>query len=265
MNIVVLMKQVPDTAALIQIDEAGTGIRTEDVKWVINPYDELAIEEAVRIRERLGKDAVTVTVLSIGPESAAASIRTAFAMGADRGILLNDPALLGANPLTAGKALAEALRVIPFDLILAGHRAVDDDCGFVPAVVAERLGIPLLSMVVREEIDGETIRCEHALQDGNVHTEADLPVLLTTQRGLNEPRLATMLTILKAKKTPVEMKTLADLGVVFAPGEAQAPGLQMLSLSYPPTRKAGRIVDGETATAKARRLVELLMDEAAVL
>ena len=263
MNIVVLMKQVPDTVALIQIDGDKVGIRTEDVKWVINPYDELGIEEAIRIRERQADS--KITILTLGPMSAVTSIRTAFAMGADEGILICDPALETADALTTAKVLVAALRELPFDLIIAGHRAVDDDCGFVPAVVSSHLDIPLLSMVVREEIENGKIRCEQSLQDGAIRVEADLPALMTTQRGLNEPRLATIAKIMKAKKMPVQVKSLADIGLSAEEIGQNTKKMTILSLAYPPTRKAGKIVEGATAREKAVQLAGLLREEAGVL
>jgi electron transfer flavoprotein beta subunit len=258
MDIVVLMKQVPDTAALIEIGEDKAGIRTEDVRWVINPYDELGIEEAIRIRERQGGG--KVTVLTVGAMSAVTSIRTAYAMGADEGILICDPALDKADALLTAKVLVAALRGIPFDLIIAGHRAVDDDCSLVPCVVSERLGLPLLSMVVRETFENGKIRCEQYLQDGVTCVEADLPALMTTQRGLNEPRLATLTTILKAKKTPVQIRTLADIGISAEETGPESQKMKILSLAYPPARKAGKIISGATAREKALQLKGLLRE-----
>ena len=263
MNIVVLMKQVPDTAALIQIADDGLGIRTEDVKWVINPYDELGIEEAIRIRERQGGG--KVTVLSVGVMSAQTSIRTAFAMGADEGILICDPALENAGAAVTARVLAAALKTLPFDLVIAGHRAVDDDCSFVPALVARKLDIPLLSMVVREEMENGKIRCDMCFQDGTVRAEADLPALMTTQRGLNEPRLATIMTIMRAKKTPVQIKTLADVGILPEEVGPSARKTKIVSLAYPPARKAGRTIDAASADEKARLLAKILREEVGVL
>ena len=150
MNVVVLLKQVPDTESLIEINADASDIKTDNLKWIMNPYDELAVEEGIRIREKLGSG--KVTVLSVGPERATAAIRTALAMGADEGVLISDPALGKPDPLTTAKVLAAALKAVPFDLIIAGQRAVDDDSYLVPSAVAEYLGIPMLGMVVRQEI-----------------------------------------------------------------------------------------------------------------
>jgi len=198
-NIVVLLKQVPDTETLIQIAEDKASIRTEDVKWVINPYDEFAVEEALRIKEKHhGK----VTILTLGPERAVESIRTALAMGADEGVLIDDPATQGSDALGTAKVLTAALKETGYDLVITGQRAVDDDGYQVPAAVAELLGVAQVSMVIKEEITDGKIRCERTIEGGTVVVETDLPALFTTQRGINEPRYASLPGIMKAKKKP---------------------------------------------------------------
>lgn len=262
MDIVVLLKQVPDTEALIQISDDKTSIRTEDVKWVINPYDEFAVEEALRIKEKHGGK---VTILSMGPERAVESIRTALAMGADEGVLIDDPAAQGSDALGTAKVLVAALKKTGFDLIIAGQRAVDDDGYQAPAAVAELLDIPQISMVIKEEITDGKITCTRTVEGGTMVVEADLPALFTTQRGINEPRYASLPGIMKAKKKPLVNNTLADLGVdVSDVGEAHAK-CQVQDMSFPPERSPGRIVEGETVEAKAAELVRLLAEEAKVI
>lgn len=263
MEIVVLLKQVPDTETAIQIGEDKTTVKTEDVKWVINPYDEFAVEEALRIKESQGRG--NVTILTAGPERAVEAIRTALAMGADEGVLINDPALDGTDGLGTARVLATALKDIPYDIIIAGQRAVDDDGYLVPAAVAEFLDIPQVSMVFKQEISDGNIRCERTVEGGTVVIEAELPALFTTQRGLNEPRYASLPGIMKAKKKPLAKKTLADLGV--NPGEVGETGARckIVNLSFPPERSPGKIVEGETPEAKAAELVRLLRQEAKVI
>jgi len=263
MNVVVLVKQVPDTESLIEINAEASDIKTDNLKWILNPYDELAVEEGIRIREKQGGG--KLTVLSVGPERVTAAIRTALAMGADEGVLVNDPALEKPDPLTTAKVLAAALKAIPFDLIIAGQRAVDDDSYLVPAAVAEYLGIPMLSMVVRQEITGRNIQCEQSLQDGTAVVEADLPALLTTQRGLNQPRYASLPNIMKAKKKPLETKSLAALGLDASQFGAASLKTRILSLAFPAQRKVCKMISGETAEEKAARLVQALHEEAGVL
>lgn len=263
MNVVVLLKQVPDTESLIEINAAASDIKTDNLKWIMNPYDELAVEEAIRIREKLGSG--KVAVLSVGPDRATAAIRTALAMGADEGVLVSDSALEKTDPLTTAKVLAAALKAIPFDLIIAGQRAADDDSYLVPSAAAEYLGIPMLGMVVRQEITGGKIRCDLALQDGTAVVEADLPALLTTQRGLNQPRYASLPNIMKAKKKPLETKNLAALGLDAAQFGPDALKTRILSLAFPPQRKICKMISGETAAEKAANLIRTLHEEAGVL
>jgi electron transfer flavoprotein beta subunit len=263
MNVVVLLKQVPDTESLIEINAEASDIQTDNLKWIVNPYDELAVEEGIRIREKQGSG--KVTVLTVGPDRATAAIRTALAMGADEGVLISDPALGNLDPLATAKVLAAALKAVPFDLIIAGQRAVDDDSCLVPSAVAEYLGIPLLAMVVRQEIVGSKIQCEQSLQDGTAVVETDLPALLTTQRGLNQPRYASLPNIMKAKKKPLETKSLAALGLDAALFGSGAMKTRVLSLAFPPQRKVCKMIPGETAEQKAAGLVQTLHEEAGVL
>lgn len=262
-EIVVLLKQVPDTEATIRIDEDEKTIKTEDIKWVINPYDEYAVEEALRIRESQGEG--KVTIVTVGQKRAVESIRTALAMGADEGVLINDPATEGSDGLGIAKILAAALKDIPHDVILAGMRAVDDDGCLVPAAVAEFLGLPQISMVVKQDIEGRTMRCERTVEGGSLVVEADLPALFTTQKGINEPRYASLPGIMKAKKKKLEEKTLADIGLATDSVGQPAAKSNVTRLSFPPQREAGKIVDGETPEEKAAELVKLLREEAKVI
>jgi electron transfer flavoprotein beta subunit len=259
MEIVVLVKQVPDTESLIQIAGDGVSIKTADLKWVMNPYDELAVEEALRIKEAQGG---TVTILSMGPAKTVETIRTALAMGADKGIHINDPAAEGSDPLATAKILAAALKQIPFNLIIAGMRAVDGDNYQVASAVAEFLGIPQITQVIKKEISGDTIRFHQVVEGGTAVIEAKLPVLFTTQRGLNEPRYASLPGIMKAKKKPLETKTLANLGVDAGSVGAQHRKVKIAALKPPPTRKAITMIPGEDPVTLAANLVKKLHEEA---
>ena len=260
MEIVVLLKQVPATESLIEIAADGVSIKTEDVKWVINPYDEFAVEEALRIKEAQGG---TVTILSCGTDKTVEAIRTALAMGADKGVLIHDEALHGADGLAVARTLAAALKEIPHDLIIAGQRAVDDDAYLVGTAVAELLNMPNISLVVKADVTEDGITCHRTVEGGTVVWQAALPALITTQRGLNEPRYASLPGIMKAKKKPLETKTLADLGLDAA--AVGRPKIKIMSLAPPPERKGGRMIDGDSAQAKASELVRLLREEAKVL
>ena len=255
-----MLKQVPATESLIQVAEDGVSIKTDDLKWVINPYDEFAVEEALRIREAHGGE---VTVLSMGPAKTVEAIRTALAMGADKAVHINDPDAVGLGALGTARVLTAAIKELSWDLIIAGQRAVDQDQWQVAPAVAEFLGIPNVSLVIKADIDGNKIRCQRTIEGGNVVVESELPMLFTTQRGLNEPRYASLPGIMKAKKKPLETKTLANLGLDA--GALDVPKVRLRKLSPPAERSAGRIIEAETAAEKAAALVKALHEEAKVI
>ncbi len=258
MEIIVLLKQVPATESFVAIADDAKSIRTEDLKWVINPYDEFAVEEALKIREQHGG---TVTILTVGPDAAVESVRTALAMGADKGILINDPAATACDSLGVARILAAAIKQNPFDLIIAGQRAVDDDAFIVGTAVAQTLDIPNIALVVKAQVTDGTLTCHRTIEGGTVVLETPLPALFTTQRGLNEPRYASLPGIMKAKKKPLEKKTLADIGMAEAP----APMTPLVELKLPPERKGGRMIDLGSAQANADELVKVLQQEAKVI
>jgi electron transfer flavoprotein beta subunit len=263
-NIIVCIKQVPDTEAQIKIAPDGKSVVKDGIKWVMNPYDEFGVEEALRIKEKLKGE---VTVIGLGPKRVAESIRTALAMGADKGILISDPALEGSDAIGTAKALAAVIKGLKYDLIFTGQRGVDDDMGLVGASLAEFLGIPHISIVVKEEIssDGKTIKVNRPVEGQTLVIESSLPALITAQKGLNEPRYASLPGIMKAKKKPLEEKTLASLGLNPAEFGEGARKLKILGLTPPPQRKAGRMIAGDSPEAKAAELAKLLHEEAKVI
>lgn len=260
LEVIVLLKQVPSTESFVSISENGLTVKTDDVKWVINPYDEFAVEEALRIKDAQGG---SVTILSAGTEKAVEAIRTALAMGADKGILISDPAASNCDGLQTAKILAAAVKSVPFDIIIAGQRAVDGDNYAVGHAVAEFLNIPAVTMVMKETIADKKITCSRTVEGGMVVVEASLPALITTQRGLNEPRYASLPGIMKAKKKPLEIKSLKDIGLDAA--AIGVPKTKIISLKYPPERKGGKMITGETAADKAKALVKALHEEAKVV
>jgi electron transfer flavoprotein beta subunit len=263
-NIIVCLKQVPDTESLIKIDPNGQSIVKDDVKWVMNPYDEFGVEEALRLKEKFGGE---VTVVGLGPQRVTESIRTALAMGADKGVLINDPALEGSDTIATAKALAAVIKNLQFDLIFTGQRGVDDDMGLVGATLAEFLDIPQLSLIVKMDVseDGKSVKVNRPVEGQTLVIESSLPALITAQKGLNEPRYASLPGIMKAKKKPLEEKTLADLGLDASEFGEGARKLKILELTPPPQREAGKIVEGETPEEKAKELARLLHEEAKVI
>ncbi|MFZ3048741.1 MAG: electron transfer flavoprotein subunit beta/FixA family protein [Desulfatirhabdiaceae bacterium] len=260
MNIIVLLKQAPSTDSLIEPAADGVSIKTTDIKYIINPYDEFALEEALRIRDTKGG---IVTILSVGEQKASEAIRTGLAMGADKGILIQDPACFGMTGLGIAKILSAVIKTLPHDLIIAGQRAVDDENWLVGVAVSEYLQIPCISLVIHQETEENMIRCTRTIDGGTMTIEARLPALITTQRGLNEPRYASLQGVMKAKKKPIDVKTLADLGLDAA--TIGTVNIQTLSLKQPPQRKGGRFIDGSSPQAKAAELVRLLHEEARVI
>jgi electron transfer flavoprotein beta subunit len=255
-EIAVLLKQVPSTESAIEIADGGTTIKTDGINWVMNPYDEMAVEEALQIRDAAGG---SVTVFTMGPEKAVEALRTALAMGADTAVRI-DTEGKSLDGLGTAKVLAGELKKGAFGLIVAGHRAVDDDNFQVGPAVAELMGIPHISMVIKQELEGDKIRCTRTIEGGTLVLETALPALITTQRGLNEPRYTSLPGIMKAKKKPIDTRPLSATGTDA--GEAM---VNTIALRLPPQRKGGRIIDGESAADKAAALVKVLHEEAKVI
>ncbi len=264
MKIIACVKQVPDTETQIKVAPDGTSIAQDGIKWVMNPYDEFGVEEALRLKEKFGGE---VTVIGLGPKRVTESLRTALAMGADKAILVTDDALEGSDALATAKALAAAIKDLEYDVILAGQRGVDDDQGLVGASLAEFLGIPHLPVITKLEAseDGKSVKANRPVEGQTLVLEAALPALVTAQKGLNEPRYASLPGIMKAKKKPLEEKSLADLGLDASECGAGARKLEVIELTPPPERQAGKIVEGESPEEKAAALAKLLHDEAKVI
>jgi electron transfer flavoprotein beta subunit len=255
-NIVVCIKQVPDTETQIKIAGDGKSIATDDIKWVMNPYDEFGVEEALRIQKDKGGQ---VTVVGAGPKRVTESLRTALAMGADKAVLIEDDGLQGADPIAVAKILAAAIKPLAPDLIFLGQRAVDDDAGLVGAALAEFLGLPSLTVITKVELGEGTVKVMRPVEGQTLVLQAPLPAVITAQKGLNEPRYASLPGIMKAKKKPLEVKTLADLGVDKA-GKAE-----IKAITPPPARAAGRTISGETPQELAANLAKALREEAKVI
>lgn len=256
MNIIACIKQVPDTEAQIRVKADGSGIEESGIKWVMNPYDEYGVEEALRLKEKLGGE---VTIVSLGPARAMESIRTALAMGADKGIHISDPALEGADAYVVASALAAAIKTVPYDIIFCGQRAIDDDAGQVGSILAELLGIPQVTVITKLDVEGASLKAIRPIEGAQLLIESSLPCLLTTQKGLNEPRYASLPGIMKAKKKPVDVKDAASLGVSLE------KKTKILRITPPPARAAGQIIQGEEPAAKAAALAKMLREQAKVI
>jgi electron transfer flavoprotein beta subunit len=250
MKIAVCIKRVPDSETRVKIGADGKSLDEAGVKFVMNPYDEFAVEEALRRKEKAGTG--EVAVLCLGPAAAQETIRTALAMGADRGILLQTDKV-PADSFEVAKLIAAELKSVSWDLILFGRMAIDDYNHQVGTLVAELLGLPSVSAVSHLDIDGAKGVAEREIEGGIEVVEFPLPAVVTADKGLNEPRYPALKGIMAAKKKPLEVK----------PVQVSAGSIEVVALTPPPDRKEGKIV-GEGAAAVGE-LVRLLREEAKVL
>ena len=251
MKLLVPVKRVIDFNVKVRVKPDQSGVDLANVKMSMNPFDEIAVEEAVRLKEK-GK-ATEIVAVSIGPAQAAETIRTALAMGADRGILLQADRTSPPDGLEVAKALAAELKPAGYDLILFGKMAIDDYNHQVGPMVAVLLDLPCVTTVAHLEIaDGRGV-AEREIEGGVEVVEFPIPAVLTTDKGLNEPRYPALKGIMAAKKKPLEVKPVS-LGT---------GGIEILAMTPPPERKDGKIV-GEGAGA-VPELVRLLREEAKVL
>jgi electron transfer flavoprotein beta subunit len=248
-KIVVCIKRVPDTEARIRVAGDGRSIDPSGVKYVISPYDEFAVETALRLKE--AKGAGEVLVVSVGGSSSGEQLRSALAMGADRAVLLKgEPTLDG---LATARALAAELREAGADLVLLGMKAVDYDQQQVPAMLAELLGLPCVTVVSSVELDGDALVCHREVEGGVEVVEVGLPALVSVTKGAFEPRYPSLKGIMAAKKKPLEERE-AQLG------ESR---IELREMAPPPERPAGRIV-GQGVDA-VPELIRALREEAKVL
>lgn len=263
MKIAVLIKQVPDTETKIRIKGDASGVESDGVKFVVNPYDEFAIEEAIKTKEKCGGEVVAI---SMGPARAVESIRTALAMGADRGIHIDDTGLAVDSFVTA-KVLAAALQKEGgVEVIFCGKQAIDTDCAQVPQTIAELLGLPgsglpqvmiVAKFELRDDKKGAVI--QRRVGGGSLEVyDVTFPVILGADKGLNTPRYASLPGIMKAKTKPLAVWKAAELL-----GEAK-PKVSFVNYRLPPERKAGKVLQGEPAQVAAE-LVKLLREEAKVI
>jgi electron transfer flavoprotein beta subunit len=247
---VVCVKQVPDTETRVKLAADGRSLDPAGVTMILNPYDEFAVEQALRVKEQVG--AGEVVVMSLGGAAVQTTLRNALAMGADRAVFLMSN-VSAPDSLAVAKALADAIRPLDPGLVWLGRQAVDDDASQVGPMLATLLGRPCVSVLAKFELTGTTAKVEREIEGGRELVEVPLPAVFTTDKGLNEPRYASLKGIMAAKKKVIEER----------PVELGAPHLERLALELPPPRAGGRIV-GEGAAA-VPALVKALREEAKVL
>jgi electron transfer flavoprotein beta subunit len=249
MKIVVCVSHVPDTATRVKVGNDGKTIDPAGVTFIINPYDEYAVEEALKTKEKLGSG--EVVVVTLGSDNSKETIRKALAMGVDSGVLLKDE-----NPrdsLGVAKALAEEIKAQGAQLIFMGKQSVDYDNSIVGQLTAELLDYNCVSVVVKLDIDGEKVLAEREIEGGREVVQTSLPVIITCQKGLNEPRYASLKGIMAAKKKTIEEKAAASY----------TPTSEVISMQLPSGKQPGRIIGSDASAVP--ELVRLLKEEAKVI
>jgi electron transfer flavoprotein beta subunit len=266
LKIVVLLKNVPDTESKIKPTPDRTKIDVQGIKWVMNTFDEYAVEAALQLKEKF-KDDTTVTVVSLGPDRAVETLRTALAMGADEAVHVWDAAFEGGDMLSNAKILARVVSSVGFDLILGGKQGIDYDAAQTCPAVAEHLGIPQAQVVTKLEVsaDKSTLTVRRRIEGGDEVVDVKLPAVITCEKGLNEPRYASLPGIMKAKKKEIRKFGLADLGGLTAQ-DVGAAGSATSIVGYEtlPERPACRMIAGDPAQQVAE-LVRALHEESKVV
>jgi len=242
MNIVVLMKQVPDTYAERKLNPADNTLDRDAADAVINEIDEYAIEEGLRLKEAHGGE---VTILTMGPDRATESIRKALSMGADAGVHVSDPALHGSCAMTTAKVLAKALGTLEYDLVIAGLEATDSRLSVVPALVAEATGLPQLTGARKVSVEGNTLSIERVTESGYDVISASTPAVLSVVEKINDPRYPSFKGIMAAKSKPVKTLSLADLGIAEDEVGLAAASTVVSGFEEAPPRSAGTVVKDE--------------------
>src|ERR1700678_2467816 len=249
MKVLVPVKRVVDYNVKIRVKTDGTGVELANVKMSMNPFDEIAVEEAIRLKE--AAKATEIVAISSGPHKASETIRTALAMGADRGILVKTDGIV--EPLAVAKILKGIVEAEQPGLVILGKQAIDDDCNQTGQMLAALLGWPQGTFASKVAIDGDSVSVTREVDGGLQTVKLKLPEIVTTDLGLNEPRDASLPNIMKAKKKPIAEKTPADFGVDVT------PRLEVLKTSEPPGRKSG------VKVGSVAELVGKLKNEAGIL
>ena len=259
MKIAVCVKQVPDTETRVRIADGGKGIVESDVNWVVSPYDEFAIEEALKIKEAKGGG--EVVLVSVGPDRVQSALRNGLAMGADSAVHLKDAAFDGLDPLGTARVLAAAIKALGADLVLCGQQGVGGDHSQVPGLLAELLDLPQVTMAVKIELGDGSAKVEREIEGAREVWETSLPAVISAQKGLNEPRYASLKGIMAAKKKTIEVKDAAAVGLDAA---SLAPRAVVTGLELPPARQAVKMIEGDADT-QVKELLRLLHEEAKVI
>jgi electron transfer flavoprotein beta subunit len=259
MNIIVCIKRVPETTeADVFIDKSGKDIDKSGLVFDLNEWDSYAIEEAILLREKLGG---TVMVISMGGEESNETLRKCLAMGADDAIRLTDPAFNGSDGFATAKILAEAIRKIPYDLILTGTQAEDDGYGQVGVVLAELLGIPHAALINRLEVQDKKVRVHRELEGGLEEVvEIDLPAVLTIQTGINEPRYVSIMGIRKVSKKEIKTLGASDLNLKTEEVGLSGSDIRLEKIFLPPVGEGAEMLEGKPEEL-ALKVFDILKDK----
>ncbi|MGN9839081.1 electron transfer flavoprotein subunit beta/FixA family protein [Nonomuraea sp. H19] len=242
MNIVVCVKQVPDTATERKLRSDDKTLDRDAADGVVNELDEYAVEEALKLKEAHGGE---VTVLTMGPAKATETIRKALAMGADKAVHLTDEALHGSDALSTSYAMAQVLKKIGFDLVILGSESTDARTGMLAAMLAERLGAPQLTLANKVDIEGPSIKVQRLTDYGFDKVEATLPAVVSVVEKINEPRYPSFKGIMAAKKKPVETLAIGDASIDAAQVGLAAAWSEVVDFAAAPPRAAGTVVKDE--------------------
>lgn len=266
MRFVVIVKEVPDTEAQITLKDGLPDLSS--VNMIINPYDEYAVEEALRQAET--HPGSSVTAVMIGSEASRKNLTNVLALGADDAVLVSDPALQGSagfgiDGLQAAQVLKSAIEPLGTDVILSGRQGVDYDWGVTGIALAQLLGFAHVGLISKLELGDGVFKTESEGDEGKLVTEGSLPAVFTTDKGINEPRYANLKGIMAAKKKTIVEKSLAGLGLDAGQVGVSASGVRLEGCEFPPKRQGGRIIEGGSVGEKVAELVRLLREEAKVI
>jgi len=256
-NVVVMLNHVPDTEAVIKIDGSDTSkIDTEDLKFILNPYDEYAVEEAIEMADELDGESIAIC---IGDDEAKTTIRYALAMGIDRAVLINEPNAIELDPVSRGKVIAAAIKDLDAKVILTGRETIDLNDDSIATVIAGAMDLPQINYVSKIDFDGDTLKVVRDIEGGNLEINTSFPVILSCQKGLNDPRYPSLIKIKRAKKKEIKEVTLSDLGIDFS-----SPKVKIIKLNMPPARAQGIKVSGDASETSAK-CVSWLSDTAKII
>jgi len=259
LNSVVCISHVPDTESRIKIAADGRKVDEAGLKFIVSPYDEFALEEAIRLKEKSGGD---VTVLTFGPDRAQQALREALARGATKAVHVKGESS-DADSLGIAKVLAAAIKSVPHDVVFLGKQGVGTDNGLVGPMLAELLGYPQVNVVTHLEVGDGKLTAHREIEGAEEVLEAPTPAVVTAQKGLNEPRYASLKGIMAAKKIAIDTKSIADLGLDEA--DVLNQRVKVVKLELPAEKSGGRKIDGADPAAAAAEIIKYIRDEAKAL